>query len=549
VHSQSNHPSSSSQNQIKRSAFAMGIATLFSRIAGLLREQVFAYLFGAQNVADAFNIAFRIPNLLRDLFAEGAMSSAFVPNFTKALLNNKTTAFKLYAGCFSALLIITGSITILGFIFAEELVKLYASGFILGSEKFNLTVDLTKTMFPFFPMIALAALSMGALNALGFFFLPAFAPTMFNLGSILCGLSLTPIFIKTNFLPPIYSMAIGVLMGGFFQFAIQIYKLYQLGFRFLDYKKSIFTPFAQSEVRAVLKLLIPGTIGLAATQLNILVNTIFATSLGTGVVSWLNYAFRLMQLPIGLFGVSTAQATLPVVSKKIAQNNLDEAGSELRLSLEFNFLINTLVATFLILVSFEVIQILFEHGNFLLNDTKATSTALIFYAFGLPFYSMVKIIAPVFYALNRAYIPVIASFFSVIVNFISNFIFLKILQLPFWSLALATSCTAFLNSFILLIFIHKYLKNAVNKNLNFYFFKILMINFSLGFIVYFLQKKLFFLLVNFNKYLQSVLSILFAFFLFSLLLLLVNKIFGLKELDQVFLFFKKKIFQRRRNLS
>ncbi len=246
--------------EVVRNASRMGFATLISRFLGLAREQVFAFLFGASDAADAFNIAFRIPNLLRDLFAEGAMSSAFVPNFVKALVHSKQAAFELLAAVLSLLFWFLGFISILGILFSSELVHFYAGSYQAIPGKFDLTVYLTQIMFPFFPLVAMAAVTMGALNALGYFFLPAFAPAMFNFASILCGLLLCPMLARFSNIPPIYGMAVGVLLGGFLQFFVQWLKVTKEGFRLELFIKMLFASpikiLKKPNVKAVLWLLV-----------------------------------------------------------------------------------------------------------------------------------------------------------------------------------------------------------------------------------------------------------------------------------------------------
>jgi len=414
-----------SSSSVARSASRMGLATLCSRVLGLGREQVFAYLFGASNAADAFNIAFRIPNLLRDLFAEGAMSAAFVPNFTKTLVDSKRKAFALLAGVLAVLIVGVGILSLCGILFSRELVLLYASSYQTVPGKFDLAVGLTKSMFPFFPLVAMAAVLMGALNALGFFFLPAFAPVLFNVASIIAGITICPLLARYTQTPPIYGMAMGVVIGGFLQFYVQWWQIRKSGFRLSDHWGSIKSPFKTPGVKRVLWLLIPGTIGLAATQVGILINSIYATSAGPGAVSWLNYAFRLMQFPIGIFGVSLAAATLPQVSRKLAEGKREAAGEEISRSLRMMFAVNGPAAAGLMAVGLPIVQLLFQHGRFTYEDARQTADAVFWYALGLPGYSAVKVVVPVFYALGNTRIPVIVSFVMVAITAALNHIFFR----------------------------------------------------------------------------------------------------------------------------
>jgi len=454
-----------SSSSVARSASRMGLATLCSRVLGLGREQVFAYLFGASNAADAFNIAFRIPNLLRDLFAEGAMSAAFVPNFTKTLVDSKRKAFALLAGVLAVLIVGVGILSLCGILFSRELVLLYASSYQTVPGKFDLAVGLTKSMFPFFPLVAMAAVLMGALNALGFFFLPAFAPVLFNVASIIAGITICPLLARYTQTPPIYGMAMGVVIGGFLQFYVQWWQIRKSGFRLSDHWGSIKSPFKTPGVKRVLWLLIPGTIGLAATQVGILINSIYATSAGPGAVSWLNYAFRLMQFPIGIFGVSLAAATLPQVSRKLAEGKREAAGEEISRSLRMMFAVNGPAAAGLMAVGLPIVQLLFQHGRFTYEDARQTADAVFWYALGLPGYSAVKVVVPVFYALGNTRIPVIVSFVMVAITAALNHIFLDILHYPFWCLAAATSVSATLNAVLLSVWLSRRLPGAIDAAL------------------------------------------------------------------------------------
>ena len=445
---------------VARQAGVMGAATLLYRIGGLLREQVFAFLFGASDVADAFNIAFRIPNLLRDLFAEGAMSAAFVPNFTRALARSKEAALKLLMAVLWTLLLGLTLLSIVGAYYAPELVGLYASGFKAIGWKYDLTVSLTRVMFPFFPLVAMAAACMGALNAMGFFFLPAFAPALFNVASILSGLILCPLLAKFTTIHPIYGMAYGVVLGGFLQFYAQWWKLRKEGLRISTHGAGIplATPWRAPGVMAIMVLLVPGTVGLAATQLGILINSVYATGKGTGAVSWLNYAFRLMQFPIGIFGVSLAAATLPRVVRAL-DGNREEAGKQIASSLRLCFAVNFAASAGLMGVGLPVVQMIFQHGRFGAMDSAQTAQALFWYALGLPGYSTVKILVPVYYALGTTRIPLMA------LNLALNHFFLDVMNYPFWALALATSVTATLNALWLFAWLGRKLPGLASMRL------------------------------------------------------------------------------------
>lgn len=420
----------------------MGVATFFSRIAGLLREQTFAYLFGAGIWTDAFNVAFRIPNLLRDLFAEGAMSAAFIPTFNGVLeKDGAQKAFKLTNLTFCAILVVVGTLTLVGIAASPLLVSTLAPEFASNPEKFEITVTMTRIMFPFLLAVSWAAIAMGILNSMGEFFVPAIAPVFLNLAMILSGWLICP-YAQEFDMPAITGMAIGAMIGGMLQFVVQLPALFRFGYRFkwqLNFK--------DPGIQRIIKLIIPGTIGLAATQVNIAISTILATSQGEGAVSWLGYAFRVMQLPLGLFGVAVAQATLPVISRQAAANDRDGMGQTLAGSIRLSSFINLYACFAIIALAEPVVRILFQHGRFTPADTLATAVALKAYAVGLLFYSLVKILGPAFYTLDETKIPVMASMVSVAVNIVLNLILVH--PFGYWGLALSTGIGAMFNAGIL----------------------------------------------------------------------------------------------------
>ena len=431
----------------------MSIAVLLSRVLGLVREQVFAALFGASHATDAYQIAFRIPNLLRDLFAEGAMSAALVPTFIQVQKEKGIDrGWQVATRVFVVLFIVVSALAILGIIFAEPIINFYASAYRAVPGKFELTVRMTQIMMPFFPLVALAAGFMAILNACGKFFMPSFASAMFNAVSIITGVVLAHFFPRWG-REPIEGMAYGVIAGGFVQALIQWPILRKQGYRPLWNRPDAVSPLQDPALRRMMLLMIPGTVGLAATQINILVNSVFATSVGAGAVSWLNYAFRLMQFPIGIFGVSLASATLPVFSRAWTEKNYENASESLLKTVKRVFAINFPASSGLAFLGIPIIALIFEHGRFTHADTVSTANALAAYAVGLTAYSVVKVLVPICYAIGETRLAVISSVFSVISNLIFNFLFVK--KLGFIGLALGTSITAILNSVLLWFFISR----------------------------------------------------------------------------------------------
>ena len=433
-----------SSRSVARSAGLIGAATMTSRVLGLVREQVMAYLFGAGNAVDAFNVAFRIPNLVRDLFAEGAMSAAFVPTFTRYLARDgRAAAWRLGSQVLNALLVVTLVLVVAGLVFAEPLVRLLAGDYALVPGKFELTVALTRVMLPFLTLVALAAACMGMLNSLDRYFVPALAPALFNVASIAVTLMAVPTLMWLG-QPTIHAMAYGVIAGGMAQLALQWPALRREGYR----HQLVLDP-AEPGLRQVLLLMGPGTLGLAATQVNVFVNTWLATGEGTGAVSWLGYAFRLMYLPLGIFGVSIATASLPGIARRAAAKDLAGMRDSVSSGLAMMLTLNVPATIGLIVLAHPIVALLFERGQFTAADTTATAGALMAYAVGLTGYSVVKIASPTFYALGQSRTPVLVSVLSVLTNAGLNLWLVQVLG--YRGLALGTSVTALLNAGLLLI--------------------------------------------------------------------------------------------------
>jgi len=419
-----------------------------SRILGLVREQLLAALFGAGNVMDAFVVASRVPSLLRDLFAEGAMSAAFVPTFTRTLsTEGKPAAWRLGTNAVNALVIATGAVVMVGVIFAEPLVRaLTATDFALVPGKLALTVLLARIMLPLLTLIAVAAALMGMLNSLHHFFIPALAPAMFNVATILCAVAVVPFAGRLGF-QPITLIALSTLAGGVAQVAIQVPPLRREGFTW-----HALVDWHDQGLQRVLRLMGPGTVGLAATQVNLAVNQLLATR-EIGAASWLNYAFRIMYLPIGLFGVSIGTAVLPTVSRHAAERNDSGVRQTIAEALSLMMMLNVPAAVGLVVLASPIVRILFERRAFTATDTAATAAAVQLYAVGLLGYSVVRITSPTFYALGRNRTPVIVSAVTVLVNASLNVVLQH--AFGFRGLALGTSLAALFNATTLLVLLRK----------------------------------------------------------------------------------------------
>jgi putative peptidoglycan lipid II flippase len=433
-----------------------------SRILGLVREQVLLYYFGASDAMDAYRIGFRFPNLFRDLFAEGAMSAAFVPTFTRHLAESgPQSAWRLANLVITALIVVTGAIALIGVVFAEPLVTALAGKYAVVPGKLELTITLTRIMFPVLMLIAVAAAAMGMLNSLRHFFIPALSPAMFNIVTIAAAVLVVPFVMPAGLADarpgtlslealklPIIVIAVSTVLGGLAQLALQLPTLMREGFHFrplLDWK--------DPGLRRVLLLMGPGTLGLAATQLNVAVNMFLATGQGKGAQSWLEVAFRLMYLPIGLFGVSIATAVLPTVSRHVVARDTRASRDTIADGLALMMALNVPATVGLIVLSVPIVRVIFEHGRFLPADTLATAAALRFYALGLVGYSVVRIASPTFYALGRNRTPVIVSVITVVLNAGLNVILVNVMG--YRGLALGTSVAALFNATVLFVLLRR----------------------------------------------------------------------------------------------
>jgi len=446
----------SESSSVARSARTVSLAVLGSRVLGLVREQVLAALFGANREFDAFVTAFRIPNLLRDLFAEGALSAAFVATFSKKLAGEgDKSAWRLANIVLNALLLVVGVITIVGIVAAPWLVNAIAPGFRDIAGKAELTTTLTRIMFPFLLFVALAALAMGMLNARKWFGIPASASMMFNIGSIVGGVGLAWLF-TDKFEPrdrAMICMAVGTLIGGAMQWLIQVPSLRSVGYQYeptLDWRDSGF--------REVTRLLGPSVLGVAAVQINIFVDNWYASFFGNGAVTWLNCAFRLMQFPIGVFGVAIGVATLPTVSAHAARGDLTEFRKTLARSIRLALFLCVPSACGLAILARPIIAAIYQHGKFDAFATEQTALCLQAFAIGLAGYAAIKVIGPTFYALGDSRTPMLIAVASIVVNAGLDYVFAIKLGMRTPGLALSTACVALTNLFFLLVFMRRKLQ-------------------------------------------------------------------------------------------
>jgi len=507
-----------------KSAGTVGIAVMCSRVLGLVREQIFAAMFGAGFAYDSFVVAFRIPNLLRDLFGEGALSAAFVTIFSRYDSGRtQEETWRLASNVLVFFTILLSLVTILGIFMAGPLVSLLAPDFAKVDGKAELTATLTMIMLPFLVFISLAAVVMGMLNTKGRFFVPAMASSFFNLGSIVGGVSLAWILPRYGY-PAIIGMAIGTLIGGILQLGIQLPALFKTGFKFFPHLN-----LRDPGLHSILRLMIPATIGLSATQINIFVNTSFAASCAEGSVSWLNYAFRLVQLPIGLFGVAFSIAIMPVMARHAAKKDINAMRDTLVSSLTMVFCLTIPATAGLILLSEPIIRLIFEHGAFTALDTVATAQTLTLYAAGLMAYSANKILVPVFYALDNTKYPVIASFLAVLANII--IINLTITAFQHLAIALSTSCTMFLNFLFLSAILYRKMGSYSLASLFRGLFKILIATLCMSLLLFFARMMLASLLTG--SLVQQLLAVLFIICLAAGLYTVILHWLKLSELTEI----------------
>ncbi len=530
-------PSSPTTTQVAKSAGSVGMAVFSSRILGLIREQVMAGLFGAGTYMDAFVVAFRIPNLLRDLFAEGALSAAFVTVFTDFDHKKGLEAtWRLANNVLLCLTLLLSLITLLGMVFSEEIIRIMAPDFGRVAGKIALTRLLTNIMFPFLVLISMAAVVMGILNTKGRFFIPAMASTFFNLGSIVGGVLLAW-WVPSFGQPPIVGMAIGTLLGGFLQLAIQLPSLKRSGFKWRPYLN-----LKDDGLRRIMILMIPAVIGLSATQINIFINTNFVARCAEGSVSWLNYAFRLMQFPIGIFGVAISIATLPVIARQVSQGDMAALKSTYVSSLTMAFLL-TIPASFgLAFLAKPIIRLIFEHGRFNAADTIHTAEALAYYAIGLFAYSSIKITVPVFYALKDTKYPVIASFLAVVSNIIVISFTLKAFQHK--AIAFSTSITMIFNFIFLSAVLYGKVGGYNLRYLLTSLFKIILASLAMGLVALGLYNGIG-LILNQKGLVEQILSLFLVIGLSGLIYFVLIRWLGIKEINEVMGSLKKRLLRSR----
>ena len=426
-----------------RSSASVSLAILASRVLGVVRDSLFARIFGVSGLTDAYVAAFRIPNLLRDLFAEGALSSAFVPTFSDALAKGgRERAYRLGNLVLGGLLLVTGGLTLAGFVWSSEIVSLMTRGFGGNAAQVATGGLLARIMMPVLTLVSVSAVWMGMLNAQHRYLAPAYAPAMFNVTSIACGVAL--LFLQFSERTTMIVWSAGTATAGLVQAVVQLPSLYRLGYRV---RPSLRGLFGDLDVRRIVRLMGPATVGLAAIQINVFVNTQYAAALGNGPLTYLQNAFRLFYLPVGLFGVALATVTTARASAEAARGDRIALGERVADGTRGVWLLALPAAVGLIVLAKPVVQLLFQGGKFLPVDTDATVPIVQAYMLGVLPYSLVKVYAPAFFAVDRPRVPMVASIASVAANLIFNGLTYRWLGAP--GLALGTTLAALVNLAIL----------------------------------------------------------------------------------------------------
>ncbi|MGD9209575.1 MAG: murein biosynthesis integral membrane protein MurJ [Desulfobacteraceae bacterium] len=437
----SSYSASDKGTKVVKAAGIVGGLTFMSRILGYVRDMVIASFFGASIYTDAFIAAFRIPNLMRRLFGEGSLSVLFIPVFSEYLVSgDKTNAYKLARTTLRLMTVILTIVVILGILFAPIIVKFVAPGFESNPEKFRLTVDLTRIMFPYLLFVGLVALSMAILNTLNHFAAPALAPSLLNIAMISALVIVS--FLSSERNMQVFALAMGVLCGGGLQLLLQLPFLLSCGINF-KWRGKLFHP----GLKRIGRLMLPTVFGSAIYQINILVGTLLASQLAEGSISYLYYADRLVQFPLGIFAVAMGTAILPTLSRQAASQDLIGLKTTFADALCLVFFI-TLPATVGLIVLREPIVIqLFQRGAFDAQTSQLTADALLYYGIGLWAYSTIRVLLPTFYALQDTWTPVQSGLISIVVNIGLGVILMK--PMGHCGLALATALASILNFFLL----------------------------------------------------------------------------------------------------
>ena len=466
-----------SHRSIAKSAGIIGLATFCSRILGFLRDIVIARLFGVYVYAQAFVIAFRIPNLFRDLVGEGATNAAFVPVFSEYnVRHSKEEFWELANVVLNLLLIILACITLLGIIFSPIIVRLIAPGFGNDPYKLAITIKLNRIIFPYILLISLVAYSMGILNSLKHFAVPAFAPCLLNISII--------VFVIL-FGEGIKGLASGILIGGFLQLVIQIPVLYKKGFRL-----KLFRKFSHPAAKTIGILMLPRVLSSCIYQINNFVDSIFgslSTIVGEGGVAVLYFSAHLMQFPLGIFSNALSQAILPEMSTQALDGRHEKLKQTLSWGLRATFFVLLPASVALMVLARPIVSTLFQGGRFDAHSSQVTAGALFFYSIGLFAYGAKRILQSCFFALKDTITPTKIAFLALVLNIILNTVLMFPLKIS--GLALATSISGIISFFILFILLKRKIGDFNIKEIIFSFLRILLASLCMGLVCFFVSKE------------------------------------------------------------
>ena len=446
-------PQKSRENEkVAKAAGVVGLATMLSRIFGFIRDMVVAGIFGAGLVTDAFFVAFRIPNLLRRLLAEGSLTVSFVPVFTEYLKQrSREEALELANVVFTALSVVLVIVSIAGVLFSPFIVAIIAPGFVKSPDQYELTVLLTRFMFPYIFFISLVALCMGILNSLRHFAAPALSPVILNISMILATLLLKDLFGE-----PIYALAVGVMIGGVLQLAMQWPFLIKMGVRLKpDFQ------FRHPGLKRIGLLMMPAAFGAAIYQINVFIGTILASLLPKGSVSYLYYADRIVELPLGVFAIAVGTAALPSFSDQVARGEFEDFKKTISFSLRLILFITVPATVALVALRIPILSVLFQRGAFDAASTIQTADALLYYTLGLWAFSLIRIIVSAFYSLQDTKAPMKAAIVALIVNVACSVILMS--PMKHGGLALATSIASAVNVIMLGIILKKRIGSYLNR--------------------------------------------------------------------------------------
>lgn len=434
------------EKNITRSAGRVASGTMISRLLGFVREMVAAYLLGAGVYADAFYAAFQIPNLFRRILGEGSMSASFIPVLSEYLhTKSKEETQELINVVNTVLILVLSVLTVLGMVFAPEIVNLMRHGFISDPEKFELTITLTRYLFPFLFFICLAALGMGILNTLNSFFIPSLAPASLSVAEIAFILGIAPLLSPES---QIKGLAFSVIAGGVGHFLIQLPRIKKLGW-FPKFSIN----FRHPGLRKIGLLMLPSIIGMSVDQINAFVDSIVASYLELGSITAIYYSNRVMQMPLAIFGLALSSVALPLMSKAAAQKDIAGMKETLNFSIRFIIFILVPCAAGLMVIGLPIIQVLFQRGNWDAHASALTNTALFYFSLGLPAYAIVKVLASAFYSLQERKAPVMIAVAAMVINAVLCVTLMGPLRVG--GIALASAIASYFNAAALAIVLRK----------------------------------------------------------------------------------------------